>query len=538
MNRGLTQVKLSDMSQDIDKERSEMPDDLTGRDRMVGNVLASWVGHSVFIVAGFIMPRMIDRRLGQELLGVWDFAWSVVAYFSLVQAGIVSSTNRYVAKHRASHDIDGINRSVSSVTCVLFVMASVIALLALGISLLLPAILSDRLGAHSVDVRYVVLLLGVALAVQVVASGFGGVVTGHHRWGIHNAIHAGGHTLTVAAMVVVLCTGGGLIGLAVANLVGQIVAQATRCVVAHFVCPGLRVRLCHANWQTARRMLHFGGKTFMPRMGQLFVNQTVVITLAWFLGPAILAIYARPRSLIRHIRTLVAKFACVLTPTASSMQVAHRSKDLRDFFIASNRSAIFLVLPLVLLLAILGGPLLHLWMGPRYANDTLVAVLAVGYLACLTQLATMSILAGLNAHGRPGLVILFGHILSLVLVFITLGFLAGGLTEAAIAVVIPSTLVNAVYVPLYACRLLKISVREYFSLAIRTPLLCVIPFGMCLFISRLAFPDRPFVALACGGTVGLTCLFVLYWKYALTPSLKERVLKRLGLIKCSRLIGA
>ena len=53
-------------------------EDLTGRDRLVSNVLFSWGGNFVFIIAGFIMPRMIDRRLGQELLGIWDFAWSLV----------------------------------------------------------------------------------------------------------------------------------------------------------------------------------------------------------------------------------------------------------------------------------------------------------------------------------------------------------------------------------------------------------------------------------------------------------------------------
>ncbi|MHC5062326.1 MAG: hypothetical protein ACYTFK_14830, partial [Planctomycetota bacterium] len=58
-------------------ERAEKPkEDLTGRDRLVSNVIFNWAAYSVFIVAGFIMPRLIDRRLGQELLGIWDFAWS------------------------------------------------------------------------------------------------------------------------------------------------------------------------------------------------------------------------------------------------------------------------------------------------------------------------------------------------------------------------------------------------------------------------------------------------------------------------------
>lgn len=94
-------------------------EDLTGRERMVSNVIFSWGAHSVFIIAGFIMPRMIDRRLGQELLGIWDFSWSLVSYFQLVQAGIASSVNRYVARYRAAGDMLGVNRVVSSATCIL-----------------------------------------------------------------------------------------------------------------------------------------------------------------------------------------------------------------------------------------------------------------------------------------------------------------------------------------------------------------------------------------------------------------------------------
>ena len=71
---------------------------LTGRDRLASNVISSWAAHFVFIIAGFIMPRMIDGRLGHELLGVRDFAWSLVSYFGLVQAGIGSSVNRCVAR--------------------------------------------------------------------------------------------------------------------------------------------------------------------------------------------------------------------------------------------------------------------------------------------------------------------------------------------------------------------------------------------------------------------------------------------------------
>ena len=105
--------RLQDRS-DGSRQAEKTGEDLTGRDRLVSNVLFSWSAHFVFIAAGFIMPRMIDRRLGQELLGVWDFAWSLVSYFGLVQMGLTSSVNRYVARYRAVGDISGVNQVVSS----------------------------------------------------------------------------------------------------------------------------------------------------------------------------------------------------------------------------------------------------------------------------------------------------------------------------------------------------------------------------------------------------------------------------------------
>ena len=100
-------------------DKSNMKEDLTGRDRMVWNVLTSWAGHMVFVIAGFIMPRMIDRHIGQTSLGIWDFSWSLVNYFGLAGLGIGSSVNRYVAKYRAVNDIEGLRKAVSSV-CVDF----------------------------------------------------------------------------------------------------------------------------------------------------------------------------------------------------------------------------------------------------------------------------------------------------------------------------------------------------------------------------------------------------------------------------------
>src|SRR5688500_952816 len=76
---------------------------------LLRNVLWSWGGHAVMIAAGFLLPRFIDREAGRDVLGVWDFSWSMVGYFSLIQLGIGASVNVYVAKHLADNDTKQLN---------------------------------------------------------------------------------------------------------------------------------------------------------------------------------------------------------------------------------------------------------------------------------------------------------------------------------------------------------------------------------------------------------------------------------------------
>jgi len=66
-----------------------------GRERFGRNVAFAWGGYMVNVISGFLVPRLISDQLGQVTLGVWDFAWSFVSYFGLVQLGRGGSISRY-----------------------------------------------------------------------------------------------------------------------------------------------------------------------------------------------------------------------------------------------------------------------------------------------------------------------------------------------------------------------------------------------------------------------------------------------------------
>ncbi len=506
--------------------RADGPEkDLTGRDRLVSNVLFTWAAQLVFIVAGFILPRTIDRRLGQELLGVWDFSWSLVNYFQLIPLGIASSVNRYVAKYRAAHDTTGVNQVVSSVSLMLGIAGLVITGLTVGVSLLLPHWFSTRLGAHLREAQWVVLFLGASLGVQVAFSAFNGVLTGCHRWSLHNLNTSGWYAVTVTGMIVALLLGGRLWAIAAITLVGEVLANIRRVILSYRVCEGLRIKPSLVRRAVIRELFVFGGKTLIPSVSNVLLSQTTSVLILCYLGPAALALYSRPRSLVYRIDVLVRKMAMVLIPTTSSLESTGNLREIRELVIKSARYALYLALPIVLVLVIFGGPVMQLWMGPRYAEGWVPAILAAGYLAVLAQLPGLNILTGLNAHGRAGIARLLASLCSVGLNILVLAYFKGGLIGTAIAVSLPLTVLNLIDIPFLISRRVGLDVGHYFQSILVGPLLHTLPLTVCLIGARVLLPARPLIGLALGGTVGTTILAIVYWHYVLPSQVKRRLLR-------------
>ncbi len=504
-------------------------EDLTGRDRLAVNVLFNWGGHFVFIVAGFLLPRMIDRRLGQDILGVWDFAWSLVTYFQLAGTSVAGSVNRYVAKYRIAGDLASLNGIVSTAHAIMTAFGVLIFGLAIGVSLVLPWLFPEKLGEHMREAQWVVFFLGTSLAIEVSFGAFNGVLTGCYRWGLQNIINSGWHALSIVAMIAVLVGGGGLSTMSFVYTAGIALAFATRVVAAYRVCPGLRVRPSLIRRNMAGQVFAFGGKTFVPTVANVLLNQTTSILIVAYLSPAALALYTRPRSLVYQVELLVRKLAVPLIPTASSLQSTGDLKGIRDLVIQAGRYSFYLALPMVLTLAVFGDSIMRFWMGPNYANQVIPAILAVGYLAGMIQSPALMILMGMNAHGRAGVGQLIASLCSVGLNVCVLGYAGWGLTGAAIAVTLPLAIMNAVYVPILICSRVHLSVRRYFASVLLEPIVHMWPFAACLLAGRGIFHDRPLIGLLLGGTVGGVLLAISYWRHVLPESLRTKVLGRMGI---------
>lgn len=493
-----------------------------GRGSLTRGVAVSWVAQMLQIIAGFIIPRLIDRQLGRELLGVWDLGWSMVSYFTLLDGGIGSTINRHVALHRAEGDFASLNRAVSSVAMLQRGLGALILLLTLLLAWKIPFALPTRSPELATQASGLVLLLGASMAVAIAGAIYGGILTGCHRWPLQHGISVTTNLVSLSGMCVALWMRQGLVALAAAHFASELLGRILRAIAAHRACPGLDIRARNADLATLRKLIWFGGKMFVGRMSQIVMHQTVNIMIASHLGLAALALFSRPKSLVRQAAVFPQKYGNMLVPTAATLLGRQDKSKIQKFAIDSTRNGLYLSLPVFLFLALNGGPLLHLWMGAHYVNSTLVALLSFGFLAENAYQPLNNILFALNFHGRPSLATVAGAACALLGVGAVLGSGSHELSSVALAVVIPWSLAHGVYVPVYACRRLELPLWTFLKQAWMGPLACVIPFGGCLLAAQWMFPAKPLAVLGVGGLSGTLVLLTFFWFWVFPERWKDK----------------
>ncbi|MEO0576640.1 MAG: hypothetical protein AAF004_14340, partial [Pseudomonadota bacterium] len=88
--------------------------DPTGQKRQGKNLAVGWIAKISMIISGFVLPRLISDNLGATQLGIWDFGWSLVAYFRLFGMGLASGLNRYVARYDAENEPELLKQIVAT----------------------------------------------------------------------------------------------------------------------------------------------------------------------------------------------------------------------------------------------------------------------------------------------------------------------------------------------------------------------------------------------------------------------------------------
>jgi O-antigen/teichoic acid export membrane protein len=328
-------------------------------------------------------------------------------------------------------------------------------------------------------------------------------------------------------MIIALFMGAGLATLAAITAIAQTLGQLTMVTLAYRACPGLRVKRSYIHGGTIKELYIYSGKTLLPTISDMLQNQTISVMILDALGPGALAIFTRPRALLRQMDSLERRMAMILVPTASSMEGLDDREAINNLMIKATRYSLYLALPLLFILIFFGGFVMRIWMGPAYALNLVPAILAVGFIGVSVMEPMLSVLVGLNAHGRGGLSMVVASLASVVIGYCLQHYFHAGLVGMACAITGPMLIAHLVYLPWMACRHLGLNLGRFYAHALGEPMLHVLPFAAALAIARVTFRNYPIVAIL-ALVVGGTALGIFYWQRVVPGRLKKWALRFVG----------
>ncbi len=517
---------MSKSTENVDIDSTDKKD-VTGRDRLVRNLMARWLGQIVVVISGFVIPRVIDGNLGASALGIWDFAWSTVAYFRFMGLGLASGLNRFVALYNAQEATEDLQRAISSTVVLQLIVASITALAAFVVSYYLPLIFDDIADAQVVQSQYLVIFLGCGLAVRMLFWPARSILTGYHLWTVTSAVTAGGDIVLLVGLFSTLKFGGGLAQLGMVGLAVAIVTEGIRVTMAKRVYKRKLLVWSAVDRPTMKKMIIFGLKNNVTGLPKILAVQTTGLVLAATAGPAALAVYARPLALFHHVERMIKQYAFLLTPMAGSIQGLKHQSELKEFFLSSLRSSFAISIPPLLLLGGYGDIIIDLWMGSDYVVPYLAPTLAAAFIFPFSHSAAMRILVGVNSHGRIGVWSLVATLVALAISVVVASDFGWSAQIGAIVVGISLSAGPGLVVIIGACRRFSVSFKEYWQRVFLHPALCNLPLLGVILISRVADSDMSFLHASGWGLFGALSVVGLYWKFLLSETNRSKIRAKL-----------
>jgi O-antigen/teichoic acid export membrane protein len=449
---------------------NERSRDTTGPRRSLRtNALANGLGFLVQMAVALVLSPILLHGLGAQRYGVWSLVESVLAYLMLFDLGVAASVVRYVARFESTRDQDSLQRVFNTSLAVFAAAGGAVLLVVLA--LVVGGMPWIRMPADLVEEgRWMLLLLGVNLAISLPLGVFSAVLDGLERYPTKTAIRTAGLALRSVIFLAIVHAKGGLLDLAWAITGCNLLEHAALAAAAWWYLPGLRLSPRWIDRDTFRLIRGYSLHAFLALVAGRISFQTDALVIGAFLAPQYIAFFALGARLVEYAKNALRALTTVLTPAVSSLDARGDDEGIRRVLLHGTRSVLWLILPIQIGLFLLGRPFLHLWLGPEYAEASYptLAILALPLSLAMCQSVCARILYGLGELRWFVCVVVIEALVNLGLSIALVQPL--GIEGVAWGTTIPNMAANLVVI-VYVCRRVGVGAGEYMGRAWLAPAL-------------------------------------------------------------------
>jgi O-antigen/teichoic acid export membrane protein len=453
------------------------------RRRLLLSALTNWMAFAATLLVSFFLTPYLLRVLGDEVYGVWVFAESILAYFTLFDLGIAASVVRFVARFHTQGNRLELNRLCSSCLALFLGLAVVLFILGAALTPLFVAGVTGKSGLNFAEVAGFLILMLANLAITLPLSVFPSILDGLERFSAKSSVRIFFLTIRTAGVVIIMEHRAGLLGLGVLYTACNLLEHAALAMLSFRCLPGLRFSWRLIDRPTLKLVTGYSVDAFLAMVAGRVSVQSGAIVIGFFLNAAAIAFFGVALRLVEFAKALLRSATTTLTPAVSSLDAAGDIAAIRRIFLRGTRWVLYLILPVHVGLVIFGQPFLRIWIDAERAQRCypVLVILSATLSLAIAQSVAARVLYGI---GRLRLFARMTLVEAIVNLTLSLLLVRGmGIEGVALAAALPN-LALCLFVISYAARLLRVSLRTYVTDCCLRPLAAVtVPTALWLGVS-------------------------------------------------------
>jgi O-antigen/teichoic acid export membrane protein len=451
--------------------------------RLLLSALTNWLAFAATLLVSFFLTPYLVRVLGAEVYGVWVFAESILAYFTLFDLGIAASVVRFVARFHTQGSRAELNRLCSSCLALFLGLGGLVFVIAAALASVLVSGVTADSGLDHTEVATFLWLMLANLAVTLPLSIFPSILDGLERFTAKSLVRIVFLAIRTAGIVVLMEHRAGLVGLGILYTVCNLLEHGVLAGLSFRCLPGLRFSWRLIDRPTLRLVRGYSLDAFLAMVAGRISVQSGPIVIGLMLTAAHIAWFRMALQLVEFAKALLRTATTTLTPVISSLESAGDMEAIRRIFLRGTRWVLYLILPVQLGLIVFGRPFLRIWIGPDLAErsyPTLV-ILSATLSLVLAQSVAARVLYGMGRLRLFARMTLVEAVVNLTLSILLVRGM--GIEGVALAAALPN-LALCLFVIGYTARLLRVSPRTYLTGCWLKPLAAVmVPTALWLGVS-------------------------------------------------------
>ncbi len=491
---------------------------------LLKNIFSNWALMIIGAIIAFFMSPFLVHTLGKDQYGVWALIFSVIAYMSFFDVGMKQSLARYLSKHYATQDYEGLNGIMNSSNLIYTITGTLVIV---G-TLVVTYVFLDAFNVTS-ELKPVMRTALIIIGFNEAVSFFfmtGTAIGPFHRYDISNAIEITASIISALIVVYFLKKGHGLITLAVITIVINIVKSVIRRVVQQRLVPQIHWRLKYINREHIRQLLGYGVVSFLIVISWMVIFNIDNIVVGIFLTTTAVTFYSIAGQMITYLRTIISGISIPLVPAISHLDATSDTSEIAILYGKMSKYLYYLSGCICVGLYFFAGKFIYLWMGPEFTDTVAILyILAIPVCIYLPQVTANSVLLGIGKH-LPLFYVLAAEAVSNVALSLIL-VRPLGIYGVALGTAIPQFVIYIFVYPYVFHRIIKASLKTFYFTSVKmliTSALFALPISALMkYANQLPGWAGLFTDIA---IVGAFALAGFWWK-VLDPEDRVRLLAKL-----------